>query len=68
MIKNSKDFEKFEKDFVSSNKLEYEKSLNLFESMWEEYHSFGTFVNSNPMEGLEADIEMVRIINNVQNW
>ncbi|MBI4656104.1 MAG: hypothetical protein HY746_05055 [Elusimicrobia bacterium] len=56
MIKNPEYFEKFEKNFISADTLDYEKALNLVEAMWEEYRSIGVVKNSNPLEGIESDI------------
>ncbi|MFH1452998.1 MAG: hypothetical protein ABIH00_03330 [Armatimonadota bacterium] len=63
MMKNPEYFEKFEKDFIAKQKLPYEKALKIFEAMWEEGVSLGVLPAKNPMEGIEVDIRVARILN-----
>jgi len=66
MIKDFKYFEKFEKKFISGQKPDYEKALAIFEAMWEEFRQTKAFNAKNRMEGVQADIQLARILNNVQ--
>lgn len=63
MIKNPEYFRKFENFFIANQKLSYEKALKMFESMWEECISLGVLPAKNPLEGLETDIKVARILN-----
>jgi len=63
MIKNQELLEKFETKLISSQKLSYEKNLKIFESMWNLACELKVFPPENPMEGIEKDIELARILN-----
>jgi len=63
MIKNQKLLEKFETKLLSSQKLSYEENLKIFESMWNLACELKIFPPENPMEGIEKDIELARILN-----
>ncbi len=63
MIKDSKLLASFEKRFISESRLSYEKALDLIEAMLEEALSLGIMPPDNPLEGIETDIRVARIIN-----
>ena len=63
MIKNQELLEKFETKLISSQKLSYEENLKIFESMWNLACELKVFPPENPMEGIEKDIELARILN-----
>ncbi|OQX78626.1 MAG: hypothetical protein B6D56_08490 [Candidatus Omnitrophica bacterium 4484_70.1] len=63
MIKNQKLLKKFETKLISSQKLSYEENLKIFESMWNFACELKIFPLENPMEGIEKDIELARILN-----
>ncbi len=58
MIKN------FEDEFLKNQgRLTFGQSLKLFTSMWHEAVSLGAFPPQNPLEGIEVDIRIARILN-----
>ena len=63
MIKNQELLEKFETKLISSQKLSYEENLKIFESMWNLACELKVFPPENPIEGIEKDIELARILN-----
>jgi len=63
MIKNQKVWEEFEKKLISEEILNYEEGLRIFESMWNLACELKVFPSENPMEGIEKDIELARILN-----
>ena len=63
MIKNQELLGKFETKLISSQKLSYEENLKIFESMWNLACELKIFPPENPMEGIEKDIELARILN-----
>lgn len=63
MIKNQELLEKFETKLISSQKLSYEENLKIFESMWNLACELKIFPPENPIEGIEKDIELARILN-----
>ncbi len=63
MIKNVHLIEKMEKDFISRQKLSYKQSLHIFESMWDEAVRLGILPPIDPLEGIEVDIKIAKVIN-----
>ncbi len=63
MIRNQKLLEKFETKLISSQKFSYEENLKIYESMWNLACELKTFPTENPLEGIEKDIELARILN-----
>jgi len=63
MIRNQKLLEKFETKLISSQKSSYEENLKIFESMWNFACELKVFPPKNPMEGIEKDIKLARILN-----
>jgi hypothetical protein len=63
MIKNSDILENFEKKRIKKEKLTFEEALKLFEAMWEEGADLGVLPPKDPLEGIEVDIKIARILN-----
>ncbi len=65
MIKNAKLLSEFNKGELKKEKLTYPESLRLFEEMWKEGVSLGVLPLKEPLEGIEVDIRIARILNRV---
>ena len=65
MIKNAKLLSEFNKDELRAERLTYFESLRLFEGMWKEGVSLGVLPLKEPLEGIEVDIKIARILNRV---
>jgi len=63
MIKNVRILETLEKDFISKQKLSYEQSLKIFESMWVEGVKLGVLPPKNYMDGIETNLKIAKILN-----
>lgn len=63
MIKDSKRLQKFEEEFIKKNSLSYEESLKLLDGMWEMGMTLGVLPPKDPLEGIEVDIRVARILN-----
>ncbi|MFC1668493.1 hypothetical protein ACFL1T_03825 [Chlamydiota bacterium] len=63
MIKNKKLWNEFERKFIAENKLSYKKAIKIYEAMWQEAVSLGVLPSKNPLEGIEKNIRIARIIN-----
>ena len=64
MIKNPHVLKKFEDDLVKkSGKLSFDKALKLFTSMWNEGLKLGVLPAKDPLEGLEVDIKIAKVLN-----
>ena len=65
MVKDAKLLAEFEEDQIRTEKLSYAKALALFEAMWGEGLALGVLPLDDPLEGIEVDIRIARILNNV---
>ncbi|MCD6121258.1 MAG: hypothetical protein J7K04_05425 [Spirochaetales bacterium] len=64
MIKNPAAIKKLEDEFIKKEgKIPFEKSLEIYEAMWREAVSLGIFPPKNPLEGIEKDIKLAKILN-----
>lgn len=63
MIKKRNLLKKIEKDFILKEKLNYEKSLKLFEEMWKYEKEILALPFENSLEGIDVGIKISRIIN-----
>lgn len=66
MITNKKFWEEWEKNYIASSKSDYLQNLAIVESMLDEAIILGVFPLKNPLEGIETDIKVARIINRVK--
>ena len=64
MIKNRERLRQFENDLIrSEEKMPFLKALKIFESLWEEGYALGVLPLKNPMEGIETDIKIAKVLN-----
>ena len=63
MIKNHKLLDELERQETRSEHLSYQDALRLFEAMWQEAMALGAFPLKNPLEDIEVDIRLARILN-----
>ena len=64
MIKNSATLKKFEDEFIrTSGPLPFNRALRLFTAMWKEAAALGAFPPKDPLEGIEVDINIAKILN-----
>jgi hypothetical protein len=65
MIKNAKLLAEFHDQLLRKEKLDYAAALRIFEGMWEEARQLGVLPLKDPLEGIEVDIRVARILNHV---
>jgi hypothetical protein len=64
MIKNSEMVKDFEDEFIKNQgKLSYGQSMKLFTAMWHEAVTLGVFPPKEPLEGIEADLKIAKVLN-----
>jgi hypothetical protein len=64
MIKNGRVLRVFEDSFArSEGRIPQEKAFKIFSAMWQEAIHLGKIPFSDPLEGIEVDIKVARIIN-----
>jgi len=65
MIKNPKTLEKFEKKNIKETNLTFKEKLNIYENLWTEALLMKVLPSKNPLEGIEIDIKVARILNSL---
>ncbi len=64
MIKNVHIFEAWEEEWKKKEgRLPYSKALKIVEALWEEGVRMGTLPPEDPLDGIETDIKIARILN-----
>jgi len=65
MIRDAKLLHEFEKEQTRNEKLTPPEALAIFEAMWREGLTLGVLPLEDPLEGIEVDIRLARILNHV---
>lgn len=63
MIRNAEILERFEKELIRNERPDYLKALKIFEALWKEGMNLGVLPLKNPLEDIETDIRIARILN-----
>lgn len=64
MIRNPDLLKKFEDEFIrNEGNLNYGQSLKLFTDMWNEGKQLGILPPKDPLEGIEVDIKIAKVLN-----
>jgi hypothetical protein len=59
------EFQKFEKELLRKEGVDVRKNFRIVEALYNEAVALGIFPLKDPLEGLEADIRIARVINSV---
>jgi len=65
MIRDNELLTEFEREYLRQEKTDYFSSLRLFEEMWKEGVFLGVLPPKDPLEGIEVDLRIARILNHV---
>jgi hypothetical protein len=63
MIKDIKMWEEFERKLIRESVSDYQTNSKIFEMMLSYAKSIGAFPPANPLEGIEVDIRIAKILN-----
>ena len=63
MIKNPRILNNLERKVIKEEKLSFSEALTIFEAMWKEGMTLGVIPPKDPLEGIETDIRIARILN-----
>jgi hypothetical protein len=63
MIKNPSLLQEFEDSFIKIEAMTFDRAMRLFSALYNEAKTLGLFPPKDPMEGIEVDIRIARIIN-----
>ena len=64
MIKNN-GFKKFEIEFVKKEKMSIVKNFHIVEALYNEAVTLGIIPLKNPLEGIEVDLKIAKVVNSV---
>ena len=64
MIKNYKKLQEFEKKLLKK-KVDIAQNFKIVEALYKEAVALGIFPLKNPLEGLEIDIKIAKVVNSV---
>jgi hypothetical protein len=68
MIRHANTLRRFEEDLIRREpQRSFQESLQLYEAMWKEAVALGVLPLSDPLEGIEADFELARVLNCSKN-
>ena len=65
MNKNKILLEQFEQELVKKNKPDYHQNMEIFEGMYKEAVYLKVIPMIDPLEGIQVDIKIARVINSV---
>ena len=63
MIKNRRAIDLFENSLIRMSIADYEANLEIFEALYREACSLGVLPLKDPLDGIESDIRLARIMN-----
>ncbi|MFH0811599.1 MAG: hypothetical protein V2A69_01985 [Pseudomonadota bacterium] len=63
MIKNSDFLKNFDDEFVKVQGLSFAQAIKLFGSLWNEGTNLGVLPPKDPLEGIEVDIRIAKVLN-----
>lgn len=66
MIANPKKCEAFERELIRSRQADYWENLRIVESLYREAITLGALPLKDPLEGLQVDIRIAKVLNSVR--
>lgn len=66
MITNPKKLRKFEQNLLKTDTTSIDQKFRLMDAMFKEARSLSVFPLKDPLEGLETDIKVAKVVNSVR--
>ena len=64
MVRDGETLRRFEEDLIRREPhRSFQESFRIYEAMWKEAVALGVLPLADPLEGIEADIELARLLN-----
>lgn len=63
MIGDKALYKEFEENFIATSRLPYERALAIVEGLWEEGVALGVLPPEDPLDGIDIDIRIARVVN-----
>jgi hypothetical protein len=61
----SPEFAKFKDDLIRREKVDIQRNFRIIDALYEEAVALGIFPLEDPLEGIEVDIRIARVVNSV---
>ena len=65
MVKNGDLLEQLERNLTKASRPDYQRNLEIYEGMLQEALYLKVFPLKNPLEGIEVDIRIAKVVNSV---
>lgn len=65
MIINCREFQSFEKKMMEQENLNIRQKFKIINALYEEAIALGALPLKNPLEGIDIDIKIARVVNSV---
>ncbi len=65
MIRDRESLERLERDLLKNDRSTPEENFRLLDAMWEEAVYFQILPAPDPLEGIETDIRIAKVVNSV---
>ena len=63
MIKNSRELEEFEKNYLKKNRPDFFQNMKIYEALFSEACDLGIFSLTDPLEGIDEKIKLAKKLN-----
>lgn len=63
MLRNPDLIEEFERRYAAEHPRDYRENLAIYEALYEHARQLGTLPGSDPLDGIEVDIRLARLLN-----
>ena len=66
MVRDCRELREFEDDLLRRTPVDIAQNFRIIDALWEEAIQLGVVPTDNPLEGIETDIRIARVINSVR--
>lgn len=64
-MQRKREFDKFEREWIKKEPVDLEKNFQILSALYKEARALGLFPLKNPLEGIELDLKIARVVNSV---
>lgn len=61
----SKEWQEFEKDEMAKEKMDIDQKFRILDALYEEAVYLGVFPLKDPLDGIDVDVNIAKVVNNV---
>lgn len=63
MIHNPTLVQSFERDLIRRTSVSYSRNVKIVEALWEEARLLGAWPPADPLDGIDTDVRLARVLN-----